>query len=129
MDWITTLCNKCLKPGLDITSLYKTTMTQAYTRMCENLSSLASPELKTLEWDIPYPDRIINLEIKWEENKQYLISRLRKRVDQALIPISTILKFPALSSYHIFRKLLYCLYYFALYKYKWWIYTNWKVLL
>ena len=30
-----------------------------------------------------------------EDNKQYLIWRLRKRVDQALIPISTILKFPA----------------------------------
>ena len=37
-------------------------------------------ELKTLEWDIFNPDRIINLEIK-NENKQYLISRLRKRVD------------------------------------------------
>ena len=39
MDGITTLCNKCcstLKPGLDITSistLYKTTMTLAYTRI------------------------------------------------------------------------------------------------
>ena len=32
------------------------------------------------------------------ENKQYLISRLRKRVDQALIPISTILKFSALET-------------------------------
>ena len=35
-DWITTLCNKYLKTGLGITSistLYKTTMTQAYTRI------------------------------------------------------------------------------------------------
>ena len=36
MVWITTLFKKYLKPGLDITSistLYKTTMTQAYTRI------------------------------------------------------------------------------------------------
>ena len=38
------------------------------------------------------PDRLINLEIY---NKQYLIWRLRKREDQALISISTILKFSA----------------------------------
>ena len=37
------------------------------------------PELKTLEWDILNPERMINLEIK--KNKQYLISRLRKRMD------------------------------------------------
>ena len=46
-------------------------------------SKVFSSELKkTLECDILNPDRIINLEIKNEmENKQYLISRLRKRVD------------------------------------------------
>jgi len=52
-------------------------------------------KLKTLECDILNPNLLINPEIN-EENKQYLISKLRKRVDQALIPISTILKFPAL---------------------------------
>ena len=50
------------------------------------------PEMKTLEWDILNPDRLINLEI---DNKHYLISRFRKRVNQALILISTIQKFPA----------------------------------
>ena len=56
-------------------------------------------DLKTFEWNILNPDRLINLEIKTKgENKHYLISRLRKRVDQALIPISTSQKFPALFS-------------------------------
>ena len=56
-------------------------------------------ELKTLEWDILNTDRLTNLKIfKKEENKHYSISILRKRVDQALIPISTIQKFPALNS-------------------------------
>ena len=55
-------------------------------------------EQKTLEWSILNPDRLINLEIRREENKHNLISRLRKRVDQAIIPISTILKFPAQST-------------------------------
>ena len=45
------------------------------------------PELNIFEWDI------LNLEI--DNNKRYLISRLRKRVNQALIPISNIQKFPA----------------------------------
>ena len=54
-------------------------------------------ELKTLEWDILNTDRLTNRKIfKKEENKHYSISILRKRVDQALIPISTIQKFPAL---------------------------------
>ena len=53
-------------------------------------------ELKTLKWDIFNPNRFINLEINNKKNKHYLISRLRKGVDQALIPISTIQKFPAL---------------------------------
>ena len=47
-------------------------------------------ELKTLELNILNPDRLINL-----ENKQYLIWRLRKRGDQALISLSTSLKFYA----------------------------------
>ena len=58
-------------------------------------SVIKHSELKTLEWDILNPDWLINLEIKKEENKRYLIWRLRKIVDQALIPISTIQKFPA----------------------------------
>ena len=45
------------------------------------------PELKTLEWNIINPNRLIYQEIN---NKRRTISRLRKRVDQALIPISTI---------------------------------------
>ena len=52
-------------------------------------------ELKTLEWDILNPNRLINLEIKKKHN---IIWRLRKRGDQALISISTILKFSALIS-------------------------------
>ena len=40
------------------------------------------PELKTLEWDILNPNRLINLEIK-------------KKGDQALISISNIIKFSA----------------------------------
>ena len=48
-------------------------------------------ELKTLEWNILYPNRLLNLEINYKR-------RLRKRVDQALIPISTIQKFPAMHS-------------------------------
>ena len=40
-------------------------------------------ELKTLEWDVLNPDRLINLEIK-------------KKSGSSLIPISTIQKFPAL---------------------------------
>ena len=36
------------------------------------------------------PDRLINLEIIQEENKHYLIWRLRKRGDQSLISISAI---------------------------------------
>ena len=51
-------------------------------------------KLKTLECGILNPNLLINPEIN-EENKQYLISKLRKRVDQALIPIFTTLKFPA----------------------------------
>ena len=43
--------------------------------------------LGILEWDILNPDRLINLEIN---KKQCEIWRLRQRVDQALIPISTI---------------------------------------
>ena len=54
---------------------------------------VSSSELKTLECDTFNPDLLINLE--QEENKHYLISLLRKRVDQALIPISSIQKFPA----------------------------------
>ena len=46
------------------------------------------PKLKTLEWNILNPDQLINLVINHEENKHYLISRLRKRVDQALILIN-----------------------------------------
>ena len=57
--------------------------------------ALACPELKTLEWDILNPDRLIDLEINNKENKHNLIWRLRKRVYQALILISTIQKFPA----------------------------------
>ena len=64
-------------------------------------------QLRTLEWDILNPDQLINLEKK-EENKHYLIWRLRKRLDQALIPISTIQKFPAqLSEYTYILDLLY----------------------
>ena len=48
------------------------------------------PELGTLKWDILNPDRLINL-----ENKHFLIWRLGKREDQALILIFTIQKFPA----------------------------------
>ena len=44
--------------------------------------------------DILSPNHLINLEID-NKIKHYLISRLRKRVDQALILISTIQKFPA----------------------------------
>ena len=55
------------------------------------------PELKTLEWDFLYPDRLIIWRLKTQrELKHYLSSRLRKRVDQALIQISTIQKFSAL---------------------------------
>ena len=50
-----------------------------------------STELKTFELNILNSDRLINL----EESKHYSISRLRKRVDQKLIPISTIQKFLA----------------------------------
>ena len=49
---------------------------------------LSFPELKTLEWDILNPNRFFNMEIN---NTR----RTRKRVDQALIPICTIQKFPA----------------------------------
>ena len=49
-----------------------------------------SPELKTLDWDTLNPDLLIN-----PEYKQYLIWRLRKRGDQALISVFTILKYSA----------------------------------
>ena len=39
-------------------------------------------ELKTFDWDILNPVRVINLEINNKiKNMHYLISRLRKRVD------------------------------------------------
>ena len=61
-----------------------------------------STELKTFELNILNSDRLINL----EESKHYSISRLRKRVDQALIPISTIQKFPAqVENILVFEKL------------------------
>ena len=64
-------------------------------------SKFVSLELKTLDWDILNPDRLFSPEIKnkQEENKHHLIWRLRKRGDQALISISTILKFSALETY------------------------------
>ena len=54
-------------------------------------------ELKTFKWDILNPVRLINHGDQEEENKHYLIWRLRKSGDQALIIISTILKFSAQS--------------------------------
>ena len=61
-----------------------------------------STELKTFELNILNSDRLINL----EESKHYSTSRLRKRVDQALIPISTIQKFPAqVENILVFEKL------------------------
>ena len=56
-------------------------------------------ELKTLEWDILNPDRLINLEIK-TRGKALFNLEIKKRVDQALIPISTIQKFPALLNFN-----------------------------
>ena len=56
--------------------------------------------LKTLEWDILNPDRLINLEIN-NTRKTSIISRSRRRVDQALISISSTLKFSAMTILNI----------------------------
>ena len=63
----------------------------------KKIKEIVPPELKTLEWDILNPDRSINLEY-------YLSSRLRKRVDQALLPKSTIQKFPAQKGCYLLNK-------------------------
>ena len=60
------------------------------------------PELKTLEWDILNPDRLVNLEIN-NKRKEIKIWRLRKR-DQAMISIFTILKFSALVGWLVFTR-------------------------
>ena len=61
-----------------------------------------STELNTFELKILNSDRLINL----EESKHYSISRLRKKVDQALVPISTIQNFPAqVENILVFEKL------------------------
>ena len=55
-------------------------------------------ELKTLEWDILNPDLFINLEINNKRRTSIIFNLgIKKKVDEALILISTILKFSALS--------------------------------
>ena len=61
------------------------------------LATIVQSELKTSEWNILNPDRLIDLEINNMQRTSIIsISRLRKRLYQGLIPISTIQKFPAL---------------------------------
>ena len=50
-----------------------------------------------MDWDIIYPDGLINREINNKREEDFLIWRLGNRVDQTIIPISTIVRFPALS--------------------------------
>ena len=63
----------------------------AHSGYCDRVSG---SELNTLEWDILNPDWL-----KQGVNKRYLILRLRKSVDLALIPLSINQKFPALITY------------------------------
>ena len=69
-------------------------MLKSETRCIGLFLNLKRSGRKTL--DILNPDRLTKTENQWQERRTivyYLISRLRKRVDQALIPIFTIKKF------------------------------------
>jgi len=83
---------------------------EMFSRISSNISK-EQTQLKTLEWDILNPDRLINLEINNKRRtsiinleiitrgeQELLIWRLSKRGDQALISISTMLKFSARAS-------------------------------
>ena len=69
-------------------------MLKSETRCIGLFLNLKRSGRKTL--DILNPDRLTKTENQWQERRKivyYLISRLRKRVDQELIPIFTIKKF------------------------------------
>ena len=65
---------------------------------------LSESELKTLEWNILNPDRLINLEIirRLTRGEQALFNlEIKKKSGSSIIPISTIQKFPAQDKYKL----------------------------